>query len=68
MPAFQICQLSAPPNLLGGGGDPVGGNVGAVGGPLSVTGVVVCAVFVATGRAMTARPVFTWAHSQYGWH
>lgn len=55
-------------DLLVGGGDPAGGNVGTVGCPLSVTGVVVCAVFVTTRRAMAARPVFTWAHGQYGWH
>ena len=55
-------------DLLVGGGDPASGNVGTVGCPLSVTGVVVCAVFVATRRAMAARPVFTWAHGQYGWY
>lgn len=55
-------------DLLVGGGDPASGNVGTVGCPLSVIGIVVCAVFVTAGGAMAARPVFTGAHGQYGWY
>jgi hypothetical protein len=55
-------------NLLVGGGDPTGGNVGMVGCPLSIVGIVVWAVFVLAGRAMATRTVLAGAHGQYGWY
>lgn len=45
-------------DLLVGGGDPAGGNVGTVGCPLSVTGVVVYAQF-------SWLPAEQWPHGPY---
>ena len=55
-------------NLLVGGCDPTGGNVGTVGCPLSIVGIVVWTVFVLAGRAITAWPVLAGAHGQHCWY